>query len=273
LKTAVERVLVENRRARGLRLASGETVRSPAVVLNADFLSATQSLVDPALWPDNFRRRVAALRPSCSAFAVHLGVRGAFEEARPILHVSGSRGSAGIVLPSLVDASAAPPGYGTVEILRLVPNDVARTWFEGAPRQTPAYRTRKKEIGDELIALAEEVLPGLSARIVYRADATPLTYQRYEWSSDGAIYGCAGAPGAVSARSPIPGIVFAGSATHGAGVEAVMISGANAAQALVPGLLASDAGYRAARRPAYGFAPVRNSIESGVPVSLNALRK
>ncbi|HMK69481.1 MAG TPA: hypothetical protein VK442_00770 [Xanthobacteraceae bacterium] len=37
---------------------------------------------------------------------------------------------------------------------------------------------------------------------------------------------------------PVPGLVVAGSATHGAGVEAALISGACAANALVPGLLA-----------------------------------
>jgi predicted NAD/FAD-dependent oxidoreductase len=38
------------------------------------------------------------------------------------------------------------------------------------------------------------------------------------------------------AKSPLPGLVVAGSATHGAGVEAAVISGACAANALVPGL-------------------------------------
>ena len=42
---------------------------------------------------------------------------------------------------------------------------------------------------------------------------------------------------------------------------------------LGPGLLDTAPDYRAARRPAYGLAPVLNSIESGVPVSLNASRK
>jgi all-trans-retinol 13,14-reductase len=40
------------------------------------------------------------------------------------------------------------------------------------------------------------------------------------------------------AKGPIPGLVVAGSATHGPGVEAALISGAFAADALLPGLLA-----------------------------------
>jgi len=43
------------------------------------------------------------------------------------------------------------------------------------------------------------------------------------------------------AKSPIPGLVVAGSAAHGPGVELVIISGALAAEALVPGLLSRPA--------------------------------
>ena len=244
LKTAVERVLVADGRARGVRLARGETLRAPAVVLNADFLAAASRLVDASLWPREFRDNVSALRPACSALGVYLGVRGGFENARPIIHVHGEHGDAGIVIPSLVDPSAAPPGYSTVEIMRLLPHDEARGWLADAGpadtdalRRAPAYLERKRAAGDALIRAAEQALPGLAARIVYRADASPATYLRYDWSSAGSIYGCVGGRRPVTARSPIPGLLFAGAATHGAGVEAVMISGALAAEALVPGLL------------------------------------
>lgn len=244
LKTAVARVLVENGRARGVRFASGETLRSAAVVLNGDFLAATRTLIAPALWPPEFRDTVARMRPSCSAIAVHLGVRGEFADARPIIHVAGAQGAAGIVIPSLADPSAAPAGYSTVEIMRLVSHAEAREWFgdreaadEKALRRAPEYRIRKNAAGDALIRAAEQALPGLGRRVVYRADATPVTFSRYDWSSSGAIYGCDGRREPIGAKSPIAGLLFAGAVTHGAGVEAVMISGANAAEALVPGLL------------------------------------
>lgn len=251
LKTAVERVLIEQGAARGVRLAGGADLRAPAVVLNADFLAATSRLVDPSLWPRDFRDGLRAMRPACSAIGVGLGVRGGFDDARPIIHVTGDRGSAGIVIPTLADPTAAPPGYSTVEILRLLRHDEARGWFgdtdTNALRKAPDYLARKKSAGDDLIRAAEQALPGLSARIVYRADASPVTFRRYDWSSAGAIYGCRGAP-RPSAKSPIPGMLFAGAATHGAGVEAVMISGALAAEALVPGLLSDGAADQALPR-------------------------
>jgi phytoene dehydrogenase-like protein len=268
LKTAVEQVLVENGCARGVRLANGEMLRSAAVILNGDFLAAMRTLIAPNLWPREFRDAVAAMRPACSAIALHLGVRGGFDDARPIIHVSGPHGAAGIVIPSLVDPSAAPAGYSTVEVLRLLGHAEAREWIgDRAPsgadalRETPSYLSRKQVACDALVRVAEQALPGLASRIVYRTEASPVTFLRYDWSSTGAIYGCEGAPQPIASKSPIPGLLFAGAVTHGAGVEAVMISGANAAEALVPGMLASTAAApaRIARASAPAFSACRRT--------------
>lgn len=246
LKTAVAAVRIEGGRAAGVRLARGGEIGAAAVIVNADLLGATRGLIDASLWPDEFKRTLAGLEPACSAFAVHLGVRGDFPGVPPIVHVEGAAGSAGLVIPSQVDPDAAPPGYSSVEILRLLPQAQARDWFarpeahdDEALRASADYLQRKQALGDELIRVAETALPGLAGRIVCRSDASPLTFRRYDWTADGAIYGCTGAPAPIGVRSPIPGLAFAGAATHGAGIEAVMISGALAAEALRPGLLDS----------------------------------
>jgi phytoene dehydrogenase-like protein len=78
----------------------------------------------------------------------------------------------------------------------------------------------------------------LASHIVYRDEASPVTFTRYDWSSTGAIYGVRRNARLKGAKSPIPALVMAGAATHGPGVEAALISGAYAAEALLPGLLA-----------------------------------
>ncbi len=93
-------------------------------------------------------------------------------------------------------------------------------------------------MADAMIAAAEALLPGLRKHIVHRSEASPVTYARYDHSSAGAIYGVERAARLRGAKSPIPGLTIAGAATHGPGVEAVVISGARAAEALIPGLLA-----------------------------------
>ncbi|MGF1614298.1 MAG: hypothetical protein ACFCVA_10420 [Gammaproteobacteria bacterium] len=122
--------------------------------------------------------------------------------------------------------------------------DVPRDWQAWRDwRRDPAYLARKAAAGDALIVRARAVIPDLDARILYRADASPVTFQRYALSTAGAIYGTQAANGPVPVKTAMPGLVLAGAATHGPGIEAVVISGAFAAEALVPGLLA---------RPAHG---------------------
>jgi len=243
LKTKVEKIWVENGRAAGLILASGEKVSARAVVSNADAKRTFGELVDASALPEAFRRRMAEAPPAPSAFVVHLGVDYS-PEVPSAIHLHG-RNSVGVEVLSRIDPSAAPEGHATVALIKLVSPDEAATWFpqeQGESGKTwrlsNAYQERKREIGDRMIAAAEAVLPGLSAHIVHRSEASPVTYARYDRSSAGAIYGVAREGRLRGAKSPVPGLVVAGAATHGPGVEAVVISGARAAEALIPGLLA-----------------------------------
>jgi len=249
LMARVEKILVEDGRAAGLKLANGDRISARAVVSNADFKRTFGELVDPAELPAAFRQRIAAAAPAPSAFMVHLGVD-YVPDVRPAIHVHGPDGI-GVEVLSKVDPSAAPAGHATVALIRLLKHEEARTWFPGEPSEDSAWRLsntyseRKREMADAMIAAAETVLPGLREHIVHRSEASPATYARYDLCSAGAIYGVERAARLRGAKSPIPGLVVAGAATHGPGVEAVVISGARAAEALVPGLLARSSQARA----------------------------
>ena len=78
LRTPVEEIIFEGRRATGVRTAQGEQ-RADAVMVNADFASAITKLV-----PNKLRRRwsdakVAQKDFSCSTFMLYLGVEGKFD--------------------------------------------------------------------------------------------------------------------------------------------------------------------------------------------------
>ncbi len=242
LKTRVARILVDEGRAAGLELADGTRVAASAVVANADLKRTFLKLVDARNLPQDFRARIAAAQPAPSAFMVHLGVD-YVPDCRPANFTFGDDG-VGVEVLSRVDPSAAPPGHSTVAIIKLMAHAEARDWFPSAGgddwkawRCSSEYEARKRALGDSMIAAAETVLPGLSSHIVHRSEASPVTYARYDLASAGSIYGVTGSARLVGAKSPIPGLVVAGAATHGPGVEAVLISGACAAEALVPGLL------------------------------------
>lgn len=244
LHQAVHRVLAEGGRASGilLRDADGRETVLPAsaVVLNGDPIEAARHLLPPGA----MTARLAAAQPACSAFAVHLGLRGGLDMP-PVVHARTRLGAVHMVAPSVVDPTAAPPGHATLELLALLPRDEAAAWLPAEPGYPPAleswrrgaaYWDRKAALGDALVARAAEVIPDLAERIVFRADASPVTFRRYAWTAEGAIYGL---DRHLPAKQALPGLVLAGAATHGPGVEAVVISGALAAEALMPGLLAA----------------------------------
>lgn len=250
LRTPVRRIVTEAGVATGLVVADvrgrERRVRAKAVVCNADLSLMLSRLLDDPVAVATFRAQLGETKAACSAVGVHLGIRGTLD-LPPVVHVSTPDGPAGLVIPSVLDPTAAPKGYATIEILELVTSEEAQAWFpagvEGdadkleAYRHSPEYLARKQAMGDRLIARARSVIPDLDARIVYRADATPLTYERYGWTQHGSIYGTR-AKARTPIKTPVRNLVLAGAATHGAGVEAVVISGALAAEALVPGLLA-----------------------------------
>ena len=245
LKTRVQRILVERGRAVGVELADGRRVAARAVVSNADVKRTFLELVGRDALPPNFADRLAETAPGPSAFMVHLGVD-VVPDCRPAMHLIDH--GVGVEVLTKVDPSAAPAGHSTVGIIKLLTSDEARAWFPATGgddwkslRLSPDYEEKKRALADAMIAAAETALPGLSAHIVHRSEASPVTYARYDLASEGAIYGVA-RPGRLSgSKSPIRDLVVAGAATHGPGVEAVAISGARAAEALVPGLLARRA--------------------------------
>jgi phytoene dehydrogenase-like protein len=249
LKTGVAAITVEQGHASGIALSDGRTVRVRAVVSNADLKRTFLELVEARHLPPDFRADIEAARPAASAFMVHLGVD-FVPDVRPAIHVSGDLP---IVIETLsrVDPTAAPPGHATIGIITLLPQAEAERWFpdqcaDGSRdwtewRRSHEYEERKTVFGDRMIAVAEKVIPELSRHIVYRTDASPVTYARYDWTSTGAIYGMSRQGRLRGAKSPVPCLAIAGSAIAGPGVEAAVISGAYAADALVPGLLARQA--------------------------------
>lgn len=243
----VAQLLLEGPRGRGVaqgvRLADGSERRAAAVVLNAELMGA-HTLFPANARPPAWAQQLRNLEPSASMLAVHLGIRGPLPGLTPVNHLHVDGRTIELVLPSLVDPSAAPPGHHTVELMQLLEPARAQGWFEHheltnpqAQRRSAAYAARKAAFAEPMIDAATRLIPDLRDRIVWRSEASPLSFRRYGWSHLGAVYGSRDPHGAVTRRSPVPGLVIAGAATHGPGIEAVMISGAEAADALWPGLL------------------------------------
>jgi hypothetical protein len=95
-----------------------------------------------------------------------------------------------------------------------------------------------------------------------------VTYARYDWASSGAIYGISREGRLKGSKSPVQNLVIAGGGNAGAGIEAVVISGAEAAEALVPGLLSEPGPGPKVPLPSPGAASAPPMKVASVPASV-----
>lgn len=226
LRTPVARILVEGGCAAGVELADGTRIRCAAIVSNADLRRTMLELVGREHLPAEFAARCEALRPSTSAFMVTLGLD--FIPDLPALTFLRDGPPLAIAMPGAHDPSLAPRGHAALSLLRLAPAG------DGWDRGDPGYTARKTAEGDAMIAAARRLIPDLDRHITCRQDASPATFARYARTSGGAIYGLDPTQGTLTRRSPIRGLCLAGAGVFpGPGVEACVISGRLAAEALV----------------------------------------
>jgi phytoene dehydrogenase-like protein len=229
-RAPVKRILVENGRAVGIELESGEIHRAEAVISNADVRRTFAELLPSEHVPPDFLGRLTARKPSTSVFMVFLGLD-YMPNLEPVTALALDGKELWIVITSKVDPSLAPEGHANLTLSRLIPHEEAVTW----DRTVKGYLGRKREAGDKLITLAEQVIPDLRAHIVYRQEASPATFTRFARTSGGAIYGMAAGQPHTPMRSPIERLYMVGSSVFpGAGIEAAVTSGATAADLICP---------------------------------------
>ena len=246
--TTVEEILVEGRRASGVRLASGEVVRADVVVSNADSAWTYRHLL-----PARYRRRwtdrkLDRARYSMSLFVWYFGTRTQYPDVahhtimlgpryKELLtdiferHVLAEDFSLYLHRPTATDPGLAPPGCDGFYVLSPVPHlDAGIDWRE---RAEPYRKTIEQH-------LEATVLPGLSRNLVTSRLMTPQHFEEELLSVRGAAFGLEPVLGQSAWFRPhnrseeIGGLFLVGAGTHpGAGVPGVL-SSARVLDSLVP---------------------------------------
>lgn len=244
----VEKIVVENRRATGVRLRSGETVAADLVVSNADSAWTYRHLIDPEhrrRWTD---RRVEKMRYSMSLFVWYFGTKRKYEDVAHHTILLGPRYkgllddifenkvlaedfSLYLHRPTATDRGFAPPGCETFYVLSPVPHlESGVDWAQmGEP-----YRKRIEAM------LERTILPGLSSEIVASEILTPQGFHDDLLSFRGAAFGVEPVLHQSAYFRPhnksedIDNLYLVGAGTHpGAGVPGVL-SSARVLDALIP---------------------------------------
>jgi prolycopene isomerase len=250
-RSRVVKVLLENGRAVGVRLADGQELHARRVVSNATRWDTfgdpdnagqqraqtsmpSQTLIEGADTPAAERTWRRRYKPSPSFLSLHLGVKAdLIPEGTHVHHlllerweeIEAEQGTVFVSMPSLLDPSLAPAGHHIVHTF--TPSSM-EAWSGLSPT---AYAAKKEADANRLIARLEAILPGLAGAITHREVGTPRSHRRFLGRSGGS-YGPIPAmrlPGLLPMpfnRTGIAGLYCVGdSCFPGQGLNAVAFSG------------------------------------------------
>jgi phytoene dehydrogenase-like protein len=195
-RARVEKILVENGRAVGVRLADGSEERADVVIAAGDGYTTIFKLLDGKFTDLQIRERYTNWQPFQSMLFVSAGVNrtfpdvplsvegNAFELQRPAT-IAGEEHTWISVRVHNHDASFAPSGK-TVLTSAIFTNHEHWKSLEG---NRAAYEAEKECIAQAYIKALEQVWPGISQQVEMIDVATPLTFERITGNWKGSITG------------------------------------------------------------------------------------
>jgi len=263
----VEEILIEKRRAVGVRLANGDEIRSPRVVSAAGVASTLQRLL-----PEEHRATaggpsVNTLRPGPAHVCLYIGFEGDIREAgcgsanqwfyrtwdteaetwevdsatdpdaalpdAPLLYCS---------FPSLKDPlhEPGPDRLHTGEVVTFVDWDLFDRWRDSRwKRRQDDYEAFKERLRENLLEQFLREIPALRPYVRFSELSTPLSTEHFCRPIRGSIYGLEPTPERfendfLRPRSKIRNLFFSGSEVATMGIVGAMMGGVMAAVSAEP---------------------------------------
>ena len=195
-RARVERILVQDNRAVGVRLADGSEHRADRVISAADGHSTLFDLLNGEYLNEELLARYRTLPKSKSILQVALGVARDFAAEPPSvsfplaqpLTLGGIPHERLVLKHYSLDPTLAPAGKS---VLSVWCEASYGHWRDLKARSEPAYRAAKDEAAELVVSALEGRYPGLRDQVEAVDVATPLTYERYTANWRGAFAGWA----------------------------------------------------------------------------------
>lgn len=195
-RSRVAKILVENGRAVGVRLADGSEHRADWVISAADGHTTIFEMLEGKYAGKKIRGYYENFPLFQPLVYIGLGVNRAFDDfpssvggvnfplAEPV-HLGGKEITRLGVMIYNFDPSLAPPGKTILKVMFPVDYD----WWKTLAQDPARYRAEKERIADQVAALLDRRFPGLAAQVEMRDVATPLTFERYTGNWRGSYEG------------------------------------------------------------------------------------
>jgi prolycopene isomerase len=230
----VSKIIIENQRAVGVKLANGQVYRAKRIVSNATRWDTFEKLLNQQKLPCNEKIWQQRYQKSPSFLSLHMGVKAEVlppgTECHHILledweKMAALEGTVFVSIPTLLDPDLAPPGYHII-------HSFTPHWIdEWQGLSQSEYEVKKEQAAWRIIKRLEKIFPGLDSGLDYLEVGTPRTHRRFLGREDG-TYGpiprrkLRGLLGMPFNRTAIPGLYCVGDSTFpGQGLNAVAFSG------------------------------------------------
>lgn len=262
IKAEVDKVLIDNNVAVGVRMKDGGVFKASHVISGAGIITTYEKLLPKEIVNKyHLKTQLQKVKPSVSHACLYIGLQGTPEELNlpktnlwiypaegdhdvcvkkyledmneefPVIYVS---------FPSSKDPdwSNRYPGRSTIDIITLVPYDVFAEW-DGTKwmKRGEGYDEIKENISQRLLKKLFEQLPQVKGKIVHYELGSPLSTKHFMNYSRGEIYGLDHSPDRfrqkfLIPRTPIKNFYLTGQDIVTAGVGGALFSGLLTASAM-----------------------------------------
>jgi prolycopene isomerase len=233
-KARVTDIILDNGKAVGVKLATGEEYRARRIIANSTRWDTFEKLLPPEAMPAREKRWRKRYQKSPSFLSLHLGVKAEVlplgTECHHILlenweKMEDPEGTIFVSIPTLLDPNLAPEGYHIIHTF-------TPSWIDDWQGLSAGeYQQKKEAAAARIVNRLEAIFPGLAEGLDYQEVGTPKTHRRFLGREDG-TYGpipkrkLMGLLGMPFNQTAIPGLYCVGDSTFpGQGLNAVAFSG------------------------------------------------
>jgi phytoene dehydrogenase-like protein len=262
LETCVEKIIIEDQKAVGVKLTNGEEIRAAQIISNADPEVTFNQLIGAEHLPNRLTRRLRNTKYSTSAVSLYLAVdmdlRAAgldsgnfwyYDNADVdqiyalgltdhLIHAE-TPPAVFLTVTTLKDPSKMHHGVHTLEAFGFVNYSPFEQWENDTPGDRAwEYQQLKEQLTQKMLRALDKRIPGFSDHVVYSNLGTPLTNKHYINASRGNLYGIDKrrlqvGPLGFPIKSKIKGLYMVGASTLSHGVSGATGTGLKAASKIL----------------------------------------
>ncbi|MCC2615012.1 NAD(P)/FAD-dependent oxidoreductase [Aestuariibacter halophilus] len=258
--TAVNKILIDEGKAVGVRTQTGDVFHAPIIVSALGAGETVKHLLPEDIVEQHWAKEIASFTPSICHFDLYLGLEGdiAKHGATRANHwfyadwntfdhpwTGGDNEPFSMVFvsfPSLKDPTHNPGTMNrhTADVMLLSTwSSVAKFADGGAKAHPEEWASFKQSVETRLVRFFNDKFPDLAPMVAYHELGTPLATAYFTGHEKGGFYGVETTPRrmlshALSARTPVPGLFLSGQDVMSPGIAGSLAGGMFCAAAIDP---------------------------------------